>query len=413
MKKKILLAAMLLWNLVPMSMNAQLKVANTGKVGISLPDLVEPLSNLSIGNAGQINTKLYIYGNTTTAGKHYGIISDLTSTAYRDTLKCAVYGVSTGSSMDLYGIIGEAHAPASGGPNVGGTTYGVYGKADGARYGRIYGVYGIIPSNQGYGAGVFGSCDGNQSMTADKFAGFFYGKTKVNGDFYATTVTTTSDARLKTGIADVRSDILHQFGQLRPVQFKWQQTQIASADKADTAKHNFFSNDIDFDKLHYGLLAQEVKNVFPSLVHEDAEGYLSVNYIELIPLLIQAINTQQQQIADLQAQIANSEDENVRQLRIASKQSEKSLIEQAVLYQNNPNPFSVETQIKYLLPQSTENATLYVYNMNGLQLAEYPISSFGEGSVVVSAGSLQAGMYLYSLVADGQVIDTKRMILTK
>ena len=413
MKKKILFAAMLLCSLIPMSMNAQLKVANTGKVGISLPDLVEPLSNLSIGNAGQTNAKIYVYGDYTTSGKHYGIISDLTTTAYRDTLKCAVYGVSTGSSMNLYGIIGEAHAPASGGPNVGGTTYGVYGKADGARYGRIYGVYGIIPSNQGLGAGVFGSCDGNQSMTAERFAGFFYGKTKVNGDFYATTVTTTSDARLKTGIADVRADILHQFSQLRPIQFKWQQTQIASADKADTTKHNFFSNDIDFDKLHYGLLAQEVKNVFPSLVHEDAEGYLSVNYIELIPLLIQAINTQQQQIADLQAQIANSEDENVRQLRIASKQSEKSFIEQAVLYQNNPNPFSVETQIKYLLPLSTENATLYVYNMNGLQLAEYPISSFGEGSVVVSAGSLQAGMYLYSLVADGQVIDTKRMILTK
>ena len=296
---------------------------------------------------------------------------------------------------------------------MGGTTYGVYGKADGARYGRLYGVYGIIPSNQGLGAGVFGSCDGSQIASANRFAGFFYGKTKVNGDFYATTVTTTSDARLKTGVADVRSDILHQFSQLRPIQFKWQQTQIASADEADTAKHNYFSNDIDFNKLHYGLLAQEVKNVFPSLVHEDAEGYLSVNYIELIPLLIQAINTQQQQIADLQAQIANSEDENVRQLRIASKQSEKSFIEQAVLYQNNPNPFTQDTRIDFLLPHNTENATLYIYNMSGSQVAEHPISSFGEGHVIVSANALDAGMYLYSLIADGQVIGTKRMILTK
>jgi hypothetical protein len=51
--------------------------------------------------------------------------------------------------------------------------------------------------------------------------------------------------------------------------------------------------------------------------------------------------------------------------------------------------------------------------MNGLQVDEYPISSFGIGSVIVSAGHLEAGMYLYSLIADGQVIDTKRMILTK
>ena len=87
--------------------------------------------------------------------------------------------------------------------------------------------------------------------------------------------------------------------------------------------------------------------------------------------------------------------------------------EQAVLYQNVPNPFAVDTKIAYQLPESTRNASLYIYNMNGLQVADYPISSFGEGLVIVSAGSLEAGMYLYSLVADGKVIDTKRMILTK
>jgi hypothetical protein len=33
--------------------------------------------------------------------------------------------------------------------------------------------------------------------------------------------------------------------------------------------------------------------------------------------------------------------------------------------------------------------------------------------VVINAGNLDAGMYLYSLIADGQIVDTKRMILTK
>lgn len=51
--------------------------------------------------------------------------------------------------------------------------------------------------------------------------------------------------------------------------------------------------------------------------------------------------------------------------------------------------------------------------MNGLQVAEYPITSYGVGSVVVNGGYLEAGMYLYSLIADGQVVDTKRMILLK
>ena len=36
-----------------------------------------------------------------------------------------------------------------------------------------------------------------------------------------------------------------------------------------------------------------------------------------------------------------------------------------------------------------------------------------DGTVTIEGGSLDAGMYLYSLIADGKVIDTKRMILTK
>ena len=37
----------------------------------------------------------------------------------------------------------------------------------------------------------------------------------------------------------------------------------------------------------------------------------------------------------------------------------------------------------------------------------------GKSSVTLEAGSLAPGMYLYALVADGKVIDTKRMIITK
>lgn len=36
-----------------------------------------------------------------------------------------------------------------------------------------------------------------------------------------------------------------------------------------------------------------------------------------------------------------------------------------------------------------------------------------EVTVDITAGELSAGMYLYALIADGEIIDTKRMILTK
>jgi len=37
----------------------------------------------------------------------------------------------------------------------------------------------------------------------------------------------------------------------------------------------------------------------------------------------------------------------------------------------------------------------------------------GTDARIFRSSTLQAGMYLYSLVADGQEVDTKRMILTK
>ena len=84
-----------------------------------------------------------------------------------------------------------------------------------------------------------------------------------------------------------------------------------------------------------------------------------------------------------------------------------------LLYQNNPNPFSQATVIKYQLPQTVQTAYIYVYDMSGKQLGSHILLDRGEGQLTISANEYHAGMYLYSLIADGQEIDTKRMILTK
>lgn len=84
-----------------------------------------------------------------------------------------------------------------------------------------------------------------------------------------------------------------------------------------------------------------------------------------------------------------------------------------VLEQYNPNPFSVSTSINYFLPESTGNAAIYVYDMNGTQLKSYMITEKGKGNIRKQALEFSAGMYLYALISDGKVIDTKRMILTK
>jgi len=53
--------------------------------------------------------------------------------------------------------------------------------------------------------------------------------------------------------------------------------------------------------LHFGVLAQELETLFPSLVHTDSNGLKAVNYTELIPIVIQTIQQQQSSIDALKA----------------------------------------------------------------------------------------------------------------
>ena len=46
-------------------------------------------------------------------------------------------------------------------------------------------------------------------------------------------------------------------------------------------------------------------------------------------------------------------------------------------------------------------------------LKKIEIHQKGESSVVINGSQLTAGMYLYALIIDNQVIDTKKMILTE
>ncbi len=50
--------------------------------------------------------------------------------------------------------------------------------------------------------------------------------------------------------------------------------------------------------------------------------------------------------------------------------------------------------------------------MQGLEILSYNLKERGNGSKIIQASELKAGMYLYTLIADGNIIDSKRMILT-
>ena len=171
----------------------------------------------------------------------------------------------------------------------------------------------------------------------------------------------------------------------------------------------------------YGFMASDLSAIFPELVEVDTAGNQYINYIEMIPILVSAIH-------DLYALIPKGatldimENDSVAvdiQEEDESKGSKAGVsmvmatAEAAKLYQNTPNPFSKETEIEFYVPTDAKSAILYVFNLTGEMLQSLPIRSLGHGIVTISGSTLQAGMYVYSLVVDGQMVDTKRMILTK
>ena len=54
---------------------------------------------------------------------------------------------------------------------------------------------------------------------------------------------------------------------------------------------------------------------------------------------------------------------------------------------------------------------MIVYDLQGKQLQSFPITQRGASSITITSDNLAAGMYLYSLVADGSVVGTKRMVV--
>lgn len=51
----------------------------------------------------------------------------------------------------------------------------------------------------------------------------------------------------------------------------------------------------------YGLIAQEVQKEFPEMVIKEDDGYLSIDYIQMIPVLVECIKELKMEIDSLKS----------------------------------------------------------------------------------------------------------------
>ncbi len=114
-----------------------------------------------------------------------------------------------------------------------------------------------------------------------------------------------SDRRLKKEINDIKN-ASNTIALLSPKTFLYDIEKYSNLDLPDG--------------LQYGLIAQEVEKVIPSFVkdvtHPNGKPFKTVNYMGLIPILIQGMKEQQEEIERLKSKIANYEALNARMERL-------------------------------------------------------------------------------------------------
>ncbi len=75
-----------------------------------------------------------------------------------------------------------------------------------------------------------------------------------------------------------------------------------------------------------------------------------------------------------------------------------------------PNPFAEQTVIGYNIPANFNSAQILFYDSNGQLIKSVDIKTAGKGQLNVFANDLTNGIYSYTLIVDGKIIATKRMI---
>lgn len=192
--------------------------------------------------------------------------------------------------------------------------------------------------------------------------------------------------------------------------------------------------ELNFDKgRSIGFIAQELIEVLPEAVKIDEKGFYAVNYSSVIPVIVEAIKEMEGKNEKLESTVKeqqdkiNSLEQTLTNCCNATQNSNNTLMNNSSdsekfnpikdspvkLFQNNPNPFSENTSIAYVIPVTVKQAAICVFDMQGTLLRTYTLNDRGNGSLKISGGELSPGMYLYSLLVDGKEADTKRMILTK
>ncbi len=327
-----------------------------------------------------------------------------------------------------------------------GTNIGAQGVADNSTFLNI-GVAGFATGLSGTGIfheGIYGAAYDSPG-TANDCAGVFVGNVfTTGGSSSAVGFISGSDSTIKRKVSSF-SNAISIIKKLSPKTYYFD-------------SNNPYHYPLDTFQ-HYGFIAQQVQRVVPCIVRTivtppliDTGGHITaasstikgLDYNQFAAILTQGMQEQQQTIDSLHNTVdslrnafkniqscltqlcnnghgasrhngggsGNTGDSNATILNTQDV-TLSGLANAPLLYQNIPNPFSTSTKINYYLPANTQGATIVFYDSYGNKLKDVQLSQTGNGTINLTPENLTSGIYSYSLVVNGNVVDTKRMILQK
>ncbi len=310
------------------------------------------------------------------------------------------------------------------------------------------------------GNGAFNNCAaygyGATTTASDKY---YFGNANVTWIGGPVQWMVASDGRFKINVKNENIG-LDFINKLRPVTYNMDTKALdafinpnRSQQQSDSTGIAPNSPQADFSKstsiVHSGFIAQEVDSVSKacgftsSIVHEPANSgdTYALSYAEFVVPLVRAVQqldsmnnglaakmqTQDSIISVLQNQISQccasggsslrksdiNNNSNVPQQETVQQLELASLSNSVILYQNEPNPFGESTVIRYFVPENIQNVVVVFYDEFGREINRAQVQQNGYGSLQISSANLANGIYSYSIMANGQVVDTKRMLRAK
>ena len=254
--------------------------AGGGSVALGQENVAWGTTNFTSGyqnTAGDTNAAVGTAGSATAMGKYNTASGRSSFAGNRGTkaLNQASASLGLGTTADNFGMlaIGVNNIYGVGDTSIDPDNYGGYYYADGQYTGSTPGVAFVIGNGDVNGSNGLA---GNNPSNA--FVVNYDGSATLSGE-----LTIDSDMRLKSNISSLSGA-------------------LAKLLEIDGKSYTMKTNDKD---AKIGLLAQDVQKVLPELVKEadDKEGTLSVNYQGLIPVLINAIKEQQEQLKKISSKL--------------------------------------------------------------------------------------------------------------